>query len=101
MMDRAIATASDANYFVGLRTMLNSLRVHAPALPVFIFDCGLSAQQLEYLRSEGYQIVVPQGLDGPEWGHLTRATYARFSFLFLTSKKNPLLGRRCSRCRVS
>jgi lipopolysaccharide biosynthesis glycosyltransferase len=87
MMDRAIATASDAKYFVGLRTMLHSLRVHAPALPVFIFDCGLSAQQLEYLRSEGYQIVVPQGLDGPEWGHVTRATYARFSSCFLPARK--------------
>jgi lipopolysaccharide biosynthesis glycosyltransferase len=87
MMERAIATASDAAYFVGLRVMLNSLRVHAPELPVFIFDCGLSAQQLHYLRAQGYHLVVPQGLDGPQWGHVSRATYARFSSCFLPARK--------------
>lgn len=87
MIDRAIATASDANYFIGLHAMLNSVRAHEPELPVFIFDCGLTGWQLEYLKSKGFEIVVPKGLEGPEWEHITRATYARFSCCDLPARK--------------
>lgn len=87
MIDQAIATSCDENYFVGLHVMLNSVRAHAPELPVFVFDCGLTEQQLEYLRSKGCEIMVPKGLEGPQWGYVTRATYARFSCCNLPARK--------------
>ena len=87
MIDNAIATASDERYFAGLKTLLNSLHIHAPKMPVFIFDCGLTAIQLTELHSRGHKIVAPRTLDGPEWGHVTHATYARFSCCFLPAKK--------------
>ena len=87
MIERAIATASDANYFVGLCVMLNSVHAQAPDLPVFIFNCGLTKTQINYLQSAGYNIVIPNQLYGPTWGHVTSAVYARFSCCNLPVKK--------------
>ena len=53
----AFYTVANANYFLGLAGLVNSLRLLGHAEPVVVLDCGLAAWQRELL--EGHVVMLP------------------------------------------
>jgi hypothetical protein len=56
---RAIYTVADSRFFVGLVALVNSLRVLGHREPIFVLDCGLTAEQLRLLEPEVQAYPAP------------------------------------------
>jgi hypothetical protein len=61
----AFYCVADDRYFLGAVGMVNSLRVVGHTEPVFILDCGLSAEQRELLSPHVTLVEAPS--DAPPW----------------------------------
>jgi len=59
----AFYTLADANHFIGLVGLINSLRLQQHEEPVYVADCGLTPTQRERLRERA--TLVPVSGDGP------------------------------------
>jgi hypothetical protein len=55
----AFYCVADARYFLGAVAMVNSLRLHDHAEPVFMLDCGLTQAQREMLESHVTLVRAP------------------------------------------
>jgi hypothetical protein len=61
----AFYCVSDERYFLGAVGMINSLRVLGHTEPVYLLDCGLTADQRRLL--EPHATVVPAPSEAPPW----------------------------------
>jgi hypothetical protein len=61
----AFYCVADARYFLGAAAMINSLRLHGHAEPVFVLDRGLTDSQRQLLAAEA--TVVRGRPDTPPW----------------------------------
>jgi hypothetical protein len=65
MMPAAFYCVADDRYFLGAVGMINSLRVVGHAEPVFVLDCGLSAEQRRLLAPHVTLVDAPG--EAPPW----------------------------------
>lgn len=80
-MTFAYVSKGDARFFPGLRALVASLRSFDRESPIFIYDCGLAAEQVDGLRLAGCRVVSmpfqhtsrPQTIQGT---HYNDAIYA-------------------------
>jgi len=56
---------ADERYFLGAAGMINSLRLVGHSEPIYLLDCGLTAQQRERLAREATLVAGP--MDTPPW----------------------------------
>jgi hypothetical protein len=61
----AFYCVADSRYFLGAVGMLNSLRLLGHREPMYLLDCGLTAEQRELLAPE--VTIVPAPDDSPPW----------------------------------
>jgi hypothetical protein len=61
----AFYCVSDDRYFPGAVAMINSLRLLGHAEPVFVLDCGLSAEQRGLLAPHATLVAAPR--EAPPW----------------------------------
>lgn len=62
-----VVTAASREYFVRVTNLVGSMRMHNPALPVIVFDIGMTADQLAALSQAG--VAVERFEAGIEAGH--------------------------------
>ena len=65
MIPAAFYCVADERYFLGAVAMLNSLRLQGHREPIFVLDCGLSAEQRSLLEPEVTLVPAPDGI--PPW----------------------------------
>lgn len=46
----AIVTATSSNHYIPLTRLLVSIRHHEPNIPIIVYDLGLTAEQIEWIR---------------------------------------------------
>jgi hypothetical protein len=61
----AFYCVSDDRYFLGAVGMINSLRLLGHAEPIFVLDCGLSAEQREMISPHATLVAAPR--EAPPW----------------------------------
>ena len=64
-MRAAFYCVADERYFLGAVGMINSLRVVGHTEPVFVLDCGLTAQQRRLLEPHASLVKAPS--EAPPW----------------------------------
>jgi hypothetical protein len=61
----AFYCVADARYFLGAVGLINSLRLVGHDDPIYLLDCGLSAEQRELLERHATVVPAPSGI--PPW----------------------------------
>lgn len=68
MIENSFACIADKNYFVGIWSLINSIYAyHGDEYPVFVFDLGLTGEQIVNLKKHPVNIHVVQAISPDEY----------------------------------